>query len=102
MVGTKRRWRQECYLLQDSTPELVPDRHPHTYRHMKPRTRRLTADPNAVSFRRPSSIACVLGMVIAFGACSQDPAVRKQRYLESGNRYVEQSKLQEAVIEYRN
>jgi tetratricopeptide (TPR) repeat protein len=35
-------------------------------------------------------------------ACTSDPNVRKQQYLESGNSYVEQGKLREAVIEYRN
>lgn len=35
-------------------------------------------------------------------ACSQDPEAKKQSYLESGNRYFEQSKYREAVIEFRN
>ena len=34
--------------------------------------------------------------------CTRDPNVRKQRFLESGNRYRAQGKLREAVIQYAN
>src|SRR5688572_6691338 len=35
-------------------------------------------------------------------ACQSDPSVRKQRYLESGNRYFADGKYAHAIIEYRN
>jgi putative PEP-CTERM system TPR-repeat lipoprotein len=45
--------------------------------------------------------AATLILALAAIGCS-DPAVQKQRYLESGNRYAGQGDLQAAVIEYRN
>jgi Tfp pilus assembly protein PilF len=44
----------------------------------------------------------VVPIFLLFLACSQDPATRKQRYFESGNQYLAQSKYQEAAIEFRN
>jgi cellulose synthase operon protein C len=37
-----------------------------------------------------------------FAGCSRDPNVRKQKYLESGNRYRDKGKLREAAIQYSN
>jgi cellulose synthase operon protein C len=37
-----------------------------------------------------------------FTGCNRDPNVRKQRFLESGNRYRDQGKLREAIIQYAN
>jgi tetratricopeptide (TPR) repeat protein len=34
--------------------------------------------------------------------CSRDPNVRKQKYLESGQRYFDEGKYREAIIQYRN
>jgi tetratricopeptide (TPR) repeat protein len=34
--------------------------------------------------------------------CSRDPNVRKQKFLESGNRYRDQGKIREAAIQYQN
>src|SRR5229473_1927499 len=34
--------------------------------------------------------------------CSHDPNVRKQKYLESGNKYFERGQYREAAIEYQN
>lgn len=39
---------------------------------------------------------------LASTSCSRDPNVRKQKYLESGNRYRDQEKLREAAIQYAN
>ena len=39
---------------------------------------------------------------LAVGACSADPERAKQDYLQSGNRYFDQQKYNEAVLEYRN
>ena len=47
---------------------------------------------------------CTMLIVIFIGflACSRDPNIRKQKYFESGNRDFEQSKYNEAVVEYLN
>jgi cellulose synthase operon protein C len=37
-----------------------------------------------------------------FTGCNRDPNVRKQRFLESGNRYRDQDKIREAAIQYAN
>jgi len=39
---------------------------------------------------------------VLFTACHSDPNVHKQKLLESGNRYRDKDKLQEAVIQYSN
>ena len=46
----------------------------------------------------------VLGILalLILAACSRDPAARKQQYVASGDKYVSEGKLKEAVIEYRN
>lgn len=44
----------------------------------------------------------VAAIVVLTIGCSRDPEVRKRNYFESGNRYLDQSKPQEAAIEYRN
>lgn len=41
-------------------------------------------------------------MACLLTGCSRDPNVRKQKYLESGNRYRDQSKYSEAAIQYSN
>jgi len=37
-----------------------------------------------------------------FTGCSRDPNVRKQKFLESGDRYFSQGKYREAAIQYSN
>ena len=46
----------------------------------------------------------LIGFLITgfFTACSRDPNVRKQKFLESGNRYRDKGKFQEAAIQYSN
>src|SRR5271166_2187451 len=46
----------------------------------------------------------LIGFLITalFTGCSRDPNVRKQKYLESGNRYRDQGKFREAAIQYSN
>src|SRR3984893_8463806 len=46
----------------------------------------------------------LLGFVITglFTGCSRDPNVRKQKFLESGNRYRDKGKFREAAIQYSN
>lgn len=43
----------------------------------------------------------ILSLVLAVG-CSRDPNVRKQKYLESGKRYMEKGKYPEASIQFSN
>ena len=45
-----------------------------------------------------------LGLAALFTSlgCRANPDVAKQEYLKSGDRYVEQGKLPEAVVQYRN
>jgi tetratricopeptide (TPR) repeat protein len=46
----------------------------------------------------------VIGLAISglFTGCSRDPNVRKQKFLESGNRYRDKGKFREAAIQYSN
>jgi tetratricopeptide (TPR) repeat protein len=46
----------------------------------------------------------VVGSLIAFllTGCSRDPNIRKQKYLESGDRYFSKGKYREAAIQYSN
>jgi tetratricopeptide (TPR) repeat protein len=48
-------------------------------------------------------VTCALALQAAvLVACSQDPATRRQQFLDSGNRYFDQAKYQEAIVEFRN
>src|SRR5262245_19527633 len=49
---------------------------------------------------RASSIAGLVGLVLV--ACTQDPNVKKQRYLEKGIAYQKDGKYNEEIIELRN
>ncbi len=50
---------------------------------------------------RPTRLLpCALLLLLA--ACTREPNVRKQKYLDSGNQYFAQNKFGEAVIQYRN
>jgi tetratricopeptide (TPR) repeat protein len=51
--------------------------------------------------RRLLTIVLVL-IAGLLSACSRDPNVRKQKFFESGQRYVEQGKFKEAVVEFTN
>lgn len=51
------------------------------------------------------SVAFALLLLVTAGTflgCSRDPNVRKQKYLESGNRYFEKHQYREAAIQYSN
>src|SRR5215467_1082561 len=41
-------------------------------------------------------------VAIVFTGCSRDPNVRKQKYLESGQRYYDKGKYREAAIQFQN
>ena len=53
----------------------------------------------APSFRLLFVLTLTLGLL---AGCSRDPNVRKQKYLESGERYFEKAKYREAAIQYSN
>lgn len=47
-------------------------------------------------------LSLCLAIAASFTACSRDPNVRKQKYLESGDRYFAKGKYAEAAIQYSN
>ena len=47
-------------------------------------------------------VLSIVPLGLSAAACRQDPAVAKQRYLESGDRYAKSGKHAEAAIEYKN
>ncbi|MGI9102775.1 MAG: tetratricopeptide repeat protein [Terriglobales bacterium] len=49
----------------------------------------------------PLFLAAVCLLMVASG-CTRDPNVRKQKYLASGNKYMDEGKYREAVIQYAN
>ncbi len=49
-----------------------------------------------------TSIVTLTLIATLLSACSHDPTVRKQKFFESGQRYVEQGKYKEAVVEFSN
>ena len=52
---------------------------------------------------RGSFLRCSAGLMLLLAiGCSRDPETLKREYLASGDAYVAQGKLNEAVIEYRN
>jgi tetratricopeptide (TPR) repeat protein len=48
------------------------------------------------------ALSFMLAVSLLFSSCSLDPNVRKQKYFHSGQRYFEQGKYREAVIEFVN
>src|SRR5262245_19687539 len=57
----------------------------------------------SISMHRFSRSIVVLVVLSALAtACSQDPEVRKREFVASGDRYIAQSKHNEAIIQYRN
>jgi hypothetical protein len=50
---------------------------------------------------RRLGLACLLALSFLC-SCSRDPNVRKQKYLESGDRYYDKGKVREAAIQYSN
>ncbi len=52
---------------------------------------------------RVTPFVLVVGLLAAgFTGCSRDPNVRKQKYLESGQRYFDKGKYREAAIQFQN
>lgn len=48
------------------------------------------------------TVLAAIAIAMTAAACSKDPQKAKVAYFESGNRYFDQKKYQEAVVEYRN
>src|ERR1700688_4689660 len=48
------------------------------------------------------SMAAVCLLAAMFTGCSRDPNVRKQKYLESGQRYFDKGQYREAEIQFEN
>ena len=48
-----------------------------------------------------SALFCFLLILLSTG-CTQDPNVKKQKYLESGQRYFDQQRYREAAIQFSN
>jgi cellulose synthase operon protein C len=63
---------------------------------MDRRTGRGSAVPCAVA------AVCVLAALLTVTGCSRDPNVRKQKYLESGQRYFDKGQYREAEIQFEN
>lgn len=55
---------------------------------------------NMSRFQFAIAAVCVLGALLT--GCSRDPNVRKQKYLESGQRYYDKGQYREAVIQFQN
>jgi tetratricopeptide (TPR) repeat protein len=45
---------------------------------------------------------CFAPLLIFLAGCSRDPAIGRQKYIQSGIRYMEKDKVQEAVIQFQN
>ncbi|MCH7691257.1 MAG: tetratricopeptide repeat protein, partial [candidate division Zixibacteria bacterium] len=55
-----------------------------------------------VLYRNSTFLLLLLVSATLLSACSRDPEVRKQGYYDSGMEYLEQGKLSEATIQFRN
>src|SRR5260370_28898216 len=51
-------------------------------------------------FQYAVAAVCLLGVLLT--GCSRDPNVRKQKYLESGQRYFDKGQYREAKIQFEN
>ncbi len=66
---------------------------------------RVNGNPKEGNVRRIDRLAgtaALLAILLPMGACSKDPGSAKREYVARADGYVEQKKLREAVIEYRN
>ena len=51
---------------------------------------------------RRTSLPATLLLIALSAACSQDPEVARKAYMASGDKFVAEDKLSEAIIQYRN
>ncbi len=58
--------------------------------------------PMVSFYVRGLSTSVLMAALLLGAACAKDPAVRKQAFLESGNKYLEAGQYRHAIIEYRN
>src|SRR5512140_371774 len=59
-------------------------------------------DGRMSNLKRLATVVLGIGLLATLTACKGDPNVKKQKYLESGNRYAEKQQFKEAVIQYQN
>ena len=57
---------------------------------------------NAKGLRMQCAVAAVCVLAAMLTGCSRDPNVRKQKYLESGQRYFDKGQYREAEIQFEN
>src|SRR5271166_5196993 len=57
---------------------------------------------NAKGLRMQCAVAAVCLLAALLTGCSRDPNVRKQKYLESGQRYFDKGQYAEAEIQFEN
>ncbi len=60
----------------------------------------MTTPLNSPTLRIPA--AALLAALAVTAGCNRDPNVRKQKYLESGERYAQEGKYREATLQYFN
>src|SRR5579864_252446 len=61
-----------------------------------------SGDPTMSRSARIRIFVICCSLAVAFSGCARDPNVRKQKYLESGDRYFKENKFREAAIQYAN
>jgi cellulose synthase operon protein C len=49
-----------------------------------------------------SAIAVLIIVGLSFAGCKGDPNIKKQKFLDSGNKYLENKQFREAAIQYQN
>ncbi len=57
---------------------------------------------NGIGSRMQCAVAAVCVLAAMLTGCSRDPNVRKQKYLESGQRYFDKGQYREAEIQFEN
>ncbi len=60
------------------------------------------ATSRQIRLRYVGLLATLFSVAVTALACTTDPAVRKQQYLESGNAYFDKAQYAQSIIEYRN
>src|SRR4051794_21528598 len=58
--------------------------------------------PSQFLIKSVISLLSLVSIVSTFTSCARDPNVRKQKYAESGERYFDKAKYQEAAIQFSN
>src|SRR5208282_662182 len=96
--------RKGCAAVSCAGGDVTPDSGNHEPKSMKITSRCSNASPPAPSSgrHRIAGVTLVALLALAFSACTRDPNVRKQKFLESGNQYFAKAQYREAAIQYQN